>query len=218
MLNYNPPPLLCGGHITLSNIDEICPLAIPIQNSIISMHIPSLVKIHWCIFKISVKYWRNLPISNPNPELNNIIHIPSLVTIHWRILKITLSNIDEICPLAIPIQNSIISYTYQVWWKSIDVYSSYHPETKIWVCLGQITWLNLPISNPKPNLHNINAHTKFSENPLMFTQVIIRRWKTDRRTKRRTDRHTDFQHEITIPHHYIVRHYIVAGYNNINKI
>ena len=32
---------------------------------------------------------------------------------------------------------------------------------------------DLPISNPKPDLHNINAHTKFRENPLMFTQVII---------------------------------------------
>ena len=48
----------------------------------------------------------------------------------------------------------------------------------------------------------------------MFTQVIIRKpKKTDGRTKRRTDRHTDFQREITIPHHYVV-----AGYNNINKI
>ena len=27
---------------------------------------------------------------------------------------------------------------------------------------------NLPISNPKPDLYNINAHTKFGENPLMF--------------------------------------------------
>ena len=40
-------------------------------------------------------------------------------------------------------------------------------------------WGNLPISNPKPDLHNINAHTKFGENPLMFTQVIIRKRKTD---------------------------------------
>ena len=30
-------------------------------------------------------------------------------------------------------------------------------------------WQNLPISNPQPDLHNINAHTKFGENPLMFT-------------------------------------------------
>ena len=37
-------------------------------------------------------------------------------------------------------------------------------------------WQNLPINNLKPDLHNINAHTKLSENPLMFTQVIIRKW------------------------------------------
>ena len=36
-------------------------------------------------------------------------------------------------------------------------------------------WRYLPISNPKPDLNNINAHTKFGENPLKFTQVII--WK-----------------------------------------
>ena len=41
---------------------------------------------------------------------------------------------------------------------------------------------NLPISNPKPDLLNINAHTKFGENPLMFTQVIIRKRKMDGRT------------------------------------
>ena len=28
---------------------------------------------------------------------------------------------------------------------------------------------NLPISNPKLDLHIINAHTKFGENPLIFT-------------------------------------------------
>ena len=30
-------------------------------------------------------------------------------------------------------------------------------------------WQNLPISNPKPDLQNINAHTNFGENPLKFT-------------------------------------------------
>ena len=37
---------------------------------------------------------------------------------------------------------------------------------------------NLPISNPRPYLHNINginAHTKFGENPLIFTQVIVQK-------------------------------------------
>ena len=41
-------------------------------------------------------------------------------------------------------------------------------------------------SNPKPDLHNINAHTKFSENPLMFTQVIIWKRNTDGRTDGQT--------------------------------
>ena len=93
----------------------------------------------------SVKIWRNLPISNPKPDLLFSMHITSLALV---------------------------------------IYSSYRLETKIWVCLRQITvkiWRNFPISNPKPDLHNINAHTKFGENPLMFTQVIIRKRKTDRR-------------------------------------
>ena len=36
---------------------------------------------------------------------------------------------------------------------------------------------NLPISNPKPDLYNINAHTKFCENLLIVTQVIVRKHK-----------------------------------------
>ena len=43
----------CLGQITPSKIDEICPLAIPNQISTISMHIPSLVKTHWCLLKLS---------------------------------------------------------------------------------------------------------------------------------------------------------------------
>ena len=34
---------------------------------------------------------------------------------------------------------------------------------------------NLPNSNPKTDLHNINAHTKFGENLLMFIQIIIQK-------------------------------------------
>ena len=45
-------------------------------------------------------------------------------------------------------------------------------------------WRNLPINNPKPDLHNINAHTEFGENPLTFTQVIVQE------TKIRMDRQT----------------------------
>ena len=65
---------------------------------------------------------------------------------------------------------------------------------------------NLPISNPKPDLHNINAHTKFGENPLVFTQVIIwKQKKTDGQMDNgRTDGHTDVQRETVIPRHTIV--------------
>ena len=69
-------------------------------------------------------------------------------------------------------------------------------------------WRRFPISNPKPDLHNINAHTKFGENPMMFTQVIIWKQNTD---GRRMDRHTDVQRETIIP-----RQYRVAGYKNEN--
>ena len=32
-------------------------------------------------------------------------------------------------------------------------------------------WPNLPISNPKPDLLNVNAYSKFDENPLLFTKL-----------------------------------------------
>ena len=102
---------MCHRQITLSNTDEICPLAIPNQISFISLHVPSLVKIPWHLIKLSSR--------NENMGLSRA-------------------------------DNSI-----------------------------KIGW-NLPISNSKPDLHNINAHTKFGENPLMFTQVIIRKQKYGR--------------------------------------
>ena len=85
-LNYNTPSLSCQGQITLSIIDEICPLAIPNQISFISMHVPGLVKIPWHLLKLlswnenmdmswadnSIKIWPNLPICNPKPDLHNI--------------------------------------------------------------------------------------------------------------------------------------------------
>ena len=44
----------------------------------------------------------------------------------------------------------------------------------------------MPINNPKKDLHNINAHTKIREIPLMFTQVITRKRETDERTDTQT--------------------------------
>ena len=80
MWNDNIPSLLCQGQITLSKIDEICPLAIQNQISTISMHIPSLVRIHWLFLVIiwKRKYgcvlgkFKNLPISNRKSDLHNI--------------------------------------------------------------------------------------------------------------------------------------------------
>ena len=84
----------------------ICPLAIPNQISLMSMHIASLVKIPCYLLKLS-----------PGNENMGVSRADNYV----KILR------------------------------------------------------NLLISNPKPDVHNINAHTKFGENPLMFTQVIIRK-------------------------------------------
>ena len=38
-------------------------------------------------------------------------------------------------------------------------------------------WRNLPISNLEPDLHNIKAHTKLGENPLMFTHYRVAGYK-----------------------------------------
>ena len=39
---------------------------------------------------------------------------------------------------------------------------------------------HLPISNPKSDLLNVNAYSKFDENPLLFTRVIMRKRKYGR--------------------------------------
>ena len=49
-------------------------------------------------------------------------------------------------------------------------------------------WRNLPISNPKPVLYNINVHTMFSENPLIFTQVIVRKQKQKTKKKKKKEK------------------------------
>ena len=92
----------------------------------------------------SVKIWRNLPISNPQPDLLNVIHIASLVKIACYLLKLSSGN-----------ENMGVS----------------------WADNSVKIWRNLPISNPKPDLLNVNAYSKFGENPLLFTQVIVRKRK-----------------------------------------
>ena len=71
----------------------------------------------------------------------------------------------------------------------------------------------LPINNPKPDLHNIKAHTEFGENQLTFTRVLVRKrkygWTNDGQTDAQTDGHTDSQRDTII-----TCHYRVAGNNN----
>ena len=51
----------------------------------------------------------------------------------------------------------------------------------------KLRW-NLPISNPKPDVHNINAHSKFGKNPFIFTyyhpetKIRMDGWQTDTQT------------------------------------
>ena len=71
---------------------------------------------------------------------------------------------------------------------------------------------NLPITNPKAELHNIKIMPTPSlvKNPLMFTKVIVRKQKrgwtygrtADGRTDGRVDGHTDSQRDTIIPRHY----------------
>ena len=59
-----------------------------------------------------------------------------------------------------------------------EIYSSYCPESKLQIYCGQITvktGRNLRISNPKADLHNIIAHTKFGETPLTFIKVFVQK-------------------------------------------
>ena len=39
---------------------------------------------------------------------------------------------------------------------------------------GHVKLTKFSISNPKPDLCNINAHAKIGENPLTFHQIIVR--------------------------------------------
>ena len=75
----------------------------------------------------------------------------------------------------------------------------------LWVDNSVKNKRNLPISNPKEDLHNIREYTKFGENSLTFTKLLSRNEHTDRWTyDRRMDRHTDNQRDTLTPRHYRV--------------
>ena len=64
-------------------------------------------------------------------------------------------------------------------WKNKNIEQQYPTTIELSADNSVKIWWNLPISNLKPDLHNINAHTKLGENPLRYTQVIIKKGKTD---------------------------------------
>ena len=109
-ISYHPEMKIrtCRGQVTLSKIDEICPSTIQNQTFIISMYTPNLVKFHWRLLKLSSGY-----------ETSDITRSDNCKN-------------GETCQLTISNQISTISInTHQVCWKSIDIYSSYHPKTTL---------------------------------------------------------------------------------------
>ena len=158
MWNDNTPPLTCGGQISLSKINEICSSAIPNQTSTISMH-----KQVW---------WQSI-------DIYSSYHAETKIWMCGE--QVTLLNIYEICPLAIPNQTSTIPMhipsLVKIDWYLLKLFSG-KENMDMWWADKSIKYLwNLPISNPKPDLQSINAHTKFSENRLILTQVIVRKRK-----------------------------------------
>ena len=72
----------------------------------------------------------------------------------------------------------------------------------------QITPSNMPISNLKPELHDINAQVEGKSIDVYSCYHL--EMKDGRIDGRRMDRHTDVQHETIIPHNHCV-----AGYKNL---
>ena len=134
----------------------------------------------------SVKNWCNLPIRNPKPDLHNIngqefgeypmtftqVIIYSSYQPEMKIQtyggQITLSNIENL-PISNPNQISTISMhipsLVKIYWHLLKLLSGNENKDVWWVDNFVKNWQTLPISNPKPDLHNINEYTKFRANP-----------------------------------------------------
>ena len=132
------------------------------QILIISMHIASLVKRPCYLLKLSSRN-ENMVVSRADNSV--------------KIKK-------KICPLAIPNLISLLSIHIASLVK-IPCYllklSSRNENMGMSRADNCVKiWRNSPISNPKPDLLNVNAYSKFDENPLLFTQVIIGKRKYGR--------------------------------------
>ena len=141
---------MCCRQITLSKMDKILLLAIPKQLSTISMHTPSLVKIHCYSVKLSSR----------NETMN--------------VSRADTCQIDETCLSAIPKQISTISmYTpslVKIQWHLLKLSCGNKNMDLLWAGNSVKNWWNLPINNPKPDLHNINTH----KNPLKIHWHLLK--------------------------------------------
>ena len=135
----------------------------------------------------SVTNRRYLPISNPKPDLHNInahikygenqmrcTHVMVLKRNKWMCRGQIIVKIDEICRLAILNQIHLISMHLssfvKIHWKSILKLPSGNENMDVSRADNSVeNWRNLPFSHPKSDFGNINAYTKFGENPLIFT-------------------------------------------------
>ena len=105
----------------------------------------------------SVKIWRNLPISYSKQDLLNVNAYskfgenPLLFTqvIVWKPKYGCVSADNSVknwrnLPISNPKSDLHNINAHQVWWKSTDVYSSYHPERKYWQTDLQLTdgWMD----------------------------------------------------------------------------
>ena len=86
---------------------------------------------------LTIPNWRNLPISNPKADLHNIyaqtkFHENPLILSYHPEMKIryvswagnSLKNCRKL-PMSNPKPDIHYQCTYQIWWKSIEIYSSY---------------------------------------------------------------------------------------------
>ena len=141
----------------------------------------------------SVKNCWNCLMTNPKPDPHNInAHIifgenPLRLT-EVIVLKLKCGHVlgRQLCQkLTIfahtQSQTGSPKYQYTKFGEKPLRFILYHPEINIPMCCRQITdknWQNLPIRNPTPDLHKINAHTKFGENLVIvnFHEVMWARW------------------------------------------
>ena len=142
---------------------------------------PTIFTQYQCTYQV---WWKSIDIySNYHPKTKKLACRG----------QITVSKNKEICPLAIP--NSISTISMQILslvkthWYLLKLSTGKEKSDVLRENNLVKNWQNLPINNPKQDLHNINAQTKFGGKLLIFTgyRPETKIW-TD---VRQTDGHTE---------------------------